>query len=122
MNLMVTVLLNFGHKKKRPILAAHLSPLQAFLPVGMYRADSSVSTAVSVDQRPAAALIPWSILVGYPAHCHVSLCYVQILASTVMLSPLSLASNLGIARQIPSKALKYNQTVSTITLCGGDSV
>ena len=107
---------NLAHKKKRPILAAHLSPLQAILPVDMYPADSFVSTVAAVDQRPAAALNPWSFHVGHPAHRHVSMCFVQKLASTSMLSLLILATNSILARQYQCVTTKHGQTVSAITL------
>ena len=106
---------NLADKKKRPILAAHRSPLQAILPVGMYRADSFVSTVAAIDQHPAAASNPWSFHVGHPAHRHKSMCFVQKLASTSMLSLLSLATNSGLARQYRCMATKYDQNVFTIT-------
>ncbi len=108
---------DIGHKKKRPILAAHLSPLQAFLPVAMYPADSYVSTAQTVDQHPAAASSPWPILVGLPAQYHVSVCFVLLLASTVILNPISLASYPDIASRTSHIILKYGKTVSTFSPC-----
>jgi len=102
-------------KKKRPFLAAYLSPLQAFLPVDIYLADSNVSTVTTVDQHPAAASYPWPILVGYPAQDHVSLCFVPIRASTVLLHSPRLASYTGIASNISNLATKYPHIVPGIT-------
>ena len=110
---------NRADKKKRPILAAFHSPLQAFLPVGMYRADSFVSTVATIDQLPAAASNPWSIRVGVPAHRHISLCGIQTLASTLLLSLISLATYSGFASNSRTIQPEYDQTVSAITLYFG---
>ena len=112
-------MMNLPHKKKRPILAAYLSPLQAILPVGMYRADSYVSTVAAIDQLPAAASNPWSFHVGHPAYRHLSMCFVQTLASTFLLSLISLAINSGLASQYRNIVLKYGKNVATITFYTG---
>jgi len=115
-------MMNLIRKKKRPILAAYHSPLQAILPVGMYRADSFVSTVAAIDQLPAAASNPWSFPVGHPAYYHLSMCFVQTLASTFLLSLLSLAINSNLARQYRNIVLKYGKNVATITLYTGSHV
>lgn len=107
-----------GHKKKRPFLAAYLSPFQAIQPVAIYRADSYVTMATTIDQLPAAAYYPWSILVGSPAHVHVSVCFVRIHASTVMLNTSRLAiytHNSSKNKPIPGQDA---QTVSVLTFPG----
>lgn len=107
---------NLARKKKRPILAAYHSPLQAILPVGMYRADSFVSIVAAIDQLPAAASNPWSFHVGHPAHRHESMCFVQTLASTFLTSLLILATNSGFASRYRGITSKYDQNVSAFTL------